>query len=153
MSSDDKPTVKPLPDGPYLVRYLETISNRHGSIESGDSVALCRCGGSANKPFCDGTHKGNGFSSAKAEDRTPDAIEDHRGEQVTIHDNRSLCAHAGRCTDRLAGVWRLRQEPWINPEGAAAEEIIETVKTCPSGALSVTVDGKRYQDPEGKAST
>jgi CDGSH-type Zn-finger protein len=29
-------------------------------------IVLCRCGGSANKPFCDGTHKRNGFSDAPA---------------------------------------------------------------------------------------
>ncbi len=148
MSSDETPTIKPLPDGPYLVRHLESLSNRHGSLETVDSIALCRCGGSANKPFCDGTHRKNGFSSAKPDERTPDAIDDHRGEHVTIHDNRGLCAHAGRCTDRLAAVWRLRQEPWIDPDGAAADEIAETVKACPSGALSVTVDGQRLQDPE-----
>jgi CDGSH-type Zn-finger protein len=31
-------------------------------VFEGEKVALCRCGGSANKPFCDGTHAKNGFS-------------------------------------------------------------------------------------------
>jgi CDGSH-type Zn-finger protein len=34
----------------------------------GDPVFLCRCGGSANKPFCDGTHKRNGFQGTSAAD-------------------------------------------------------------------------------------
>lgn len=33
-------------------------------LETKDAAWLCRCGGSANKPFCDGTHKSNGFQSA-----------------------------------------------------------------------------------------
>jgi len=32
-----------------------------------DPIFLCRCGGSANKPFCDGTHKSNGFQGAAPE--------------------------------------------------------------------------------------
>ena len=31
-----------------------------------DAIFLCRCGGSQNKPFCDGTHKTNGFQGAVA---------------------------------------------------------------------------------------
>ncbi len=34
------------------------------AVESGKTVALCRCGGSATKPFCDGTHRSIGFESA-----------------------------------------------------------------------------------------
>jgi CDGSH-type Zn-finger protein len=33
-------------------------------LEAGRSVFLCRCGGSATKPFCDGSHRSNGFTSA-----------------------------------------------------------------------------------------
>jgi len=32
-------------------------------VEAGKAVFLCRCGGSATKPFCDGTHRANGFAS------------------------------------------------------------------------------------------
>ena len=34
-----------------------------GAVERQDRVFLCRCGGSARKPFCDGTHKKSGFRS------------------------------------------------------------------------------------------
>ena len=46
-----------------------------------------------------------------------------------------------RCTDRLPGVWKLGVEPWIDPAGADAEAIVETIRMCPSGALSYAVDG------------
>lgn len=58
--------VKPLEDGPLLFDGpMEIIAgNGAGNISSGNA-ALCRCGNSANKPFCDGTHKKVGFVSAK----------------------------------------------------------------------------------------
>lgn len=49
-------TITPTPDGPYVVKHLEHLSNRKGAIDTKPTVALCRCGGSSNKPFCDGTH-------------------------------------------------------------------------------------------------
>ena len=149
MSSDERPSIKATPDGPYVVKNLQRFSNRKGSIEARATMALCRCGESAKKPFCDGTHAKIGFSSAKLEGRVADKREDYEGERITIHDNRGICAHAGHCTDGLASVFRLKQEPWIDPRGAPAEEIIETVRKCPSGALSYAVDGVEHREQEG----
>ena len=143
------PSIDPTPDGPYLVKNLPGLSNQKGPIDVRTTMALCRCGGSGNKPFCDGTHAEIGFSSAKLEGRVPDKREDYSVEKITIHDNRGICAHAGRCTDGLASVFRLKQEPWIDPLGAVAEQIIETIRKCPSGALSYTVDGREQRDQEG----
>ena len=51
-----------LADGPILVKGSFQITDSSGNtIETKDNVALCRCGASANKPFCDGSHKGVGF--------------------------------------------------------------------------------------------
>ena len=148
MSSSAKPHIKPTPDGPYLVENLQNLSNQKGAIEARVKMALCRCGGSANKPFCDGTHAKIGFSSAKLEGRVADRRENYEGEKITIHDNRGICAHAGRCTDGLRQVFRLKQEPWIDPAGATADEIIATIRQCPSGALSYSVDGVEHRDQE-----
>jgi CDGSH-type Zn-finger protein len=120
------------------------------AIECSGTVALCRCGGSANKPFCDGTHGKIGFTGDKDPDRTPDKRENYAGKRVTIHDNRGLCAHAGRCTDGLPAVFKYGQEPWIDPDGAGADEIIAAVKRCPSGALSYSVDGVEHSERGGE---
>jgi CDGSH-type Zn-finger protein len=151
VSSDERPSIKPTPDGPYLVKNVQRFSNRKEAIEARATMALCRCGRSANKPFCDGTHAKIGFSSAKLEGRIADKRENYEGEKVTIHDNRGICAHAGHCTDGLPSVFRLKQEPWIDAQGAPAEEIIETIRKCPSGALSYTADGVEHRDREGLA--
>jgi uncharacterized Fe-S cluster protein YjdI len=49
-------------DGPLLVTGGVRIVDADGTVlYEGEKAALCRCGGSANKPFCDGSHKKNGF--------------------------------------------------------------------------------------------
>ncbi len=54
-------------NGPYLVRGPFTLVDAEGGefeLPEGSAVALCRCGGSLNKPFCDGTHSRTGFEAA-----------------------------------------------------------------------------------------
>lgn len=126
-------------DGPYMVEGALEVVRADGAVVSTEGkVFLCRCGGSGNKPFCDGTHKKNGFSGAEVADRGPIAKrrDAYEGAGVTIYDDRSVCSHAGHCTDSLPSVWKLRQEPWIDPHGADAEAIAAVVRTCPSGALA-----------------
>lgn len=50
------------PNGPYLVKSECLIVHSNGKEETRTgTVALCRCGASMNKPYCDGSHKKNGF--------------------------------------------------------------------------------------------
>jgi CDGSH-type Zn-finger protein/uncharacterized Fe-S cluster protein YjdI len=56
--------VEPQPDGPLRVRGpLEVLSGTGRTVRRLTQAALCRCGGSANKPYCDGTHARNGFKA------------------------------------------------------------------------------------------
>jgi CDGSH-type Zn-finger protein len=138
----ERPTIECKLNGPYLVSKLEYLSDWQGNrIQTKPVMALCRCGGSASKPFCDGTHQKNGFSGAKLVDRSADRIDSYQAKAITIHDNRLVCAHAGRCTENLESVFKYKSEPWIDLAGGAVEKIIETIRQCPSGALSYTRDG------------
>jgi len=149
----ERPTIECKPNGPYLVRNLDDFRNARGDrIETKPVMALCRCGGSANKPFCDGTHQKNGFSGTKRDDRVADKRESYQAGRITIHDNRSICAHAGVCTDGLASVFNYKSEPWIDPAGDAVEAIIETIRKCPSGALRYTLDVVESRDPQQEPS-
>jgi CDGSH-type Zn-finger protein/ferredoxin len=153
--SDEKPKISCLPNGPYYLfndmtpRVIPSVESSAGEPRAtAVGVALCRCGGSANKPFCDGTHGTNNFNDAKKDNRQPDKRENYVGRAITIHDNRGTCAHSGACTDNLASVFKLKQEPWINPDGASVQQIIDTIRKCPSGALSYTVDNVEYKGEE-----
>jgi CDGSH-type Zn-finger protein len=145
----ERPTIECTPNGPYLVRQLEDLKTSRGEgLPVKPVVALCRCGGSANKPFCDGTHTRNGFSSARLSDGSASGPDDYRGRRITIHDNRAICAHAGRCTDGLAAVFKYGSEPWIDPDGASVEAVIDTIRGCPSGALSYSLDNAGASGPD-----
>jgi CDGSH-type Zn-finger protein len=63
----DKVTIQVRPNGPYLVKGPVRLVDADGNEfpVSGDTFALCRCGGSTNKPFCDGTHSRIGFQGAE----------------------------------------------------------------------------------------
>lgn len=62
-------TITARENGPYLIAgqftYLDTQGNAQKT--EGKMVALCRCGQSGNKPFCDGTHKKVGFTAPAVE--------------------------------------------------------------------------------------
>src|SRR5580704_7939742 len=129
-------------DGPYVVANLPEFRNWLGEeLPHKPEMELCRCGQSSSKPFCDGTHATTNFSGAKDPNRVPDKRTAYTGQQIEIFDNRGICAHSGFCTDRLASVFHVGQEPFITPSGGRLDEIIQAVRACPSGALSYAMDG------------
>ena len=150
----EKPKLAALPNGPYYlfasteatpVAHLQRSSGVQCSTARG--VALCRCGGSNNKPFCDGTHSSNGFTSANTADATKNRREVFAGKGITVFDNRAICAHAGVCTDNLKTVFLYGKEPWIDADGASVQEVIDTIRRCPSGALSYDINGVQLAPP------
>ncbi|MBV8434459.1 MAG: CDGSH iron-sulfur domain-containing protein [Candidatus Eremiobacteraeota bacterium] len=146
-------TIRPETDGPYIVRNLRKLTNSLGeTLPVRPIVALCRCGGSNLKPYCDGTHARIGFSSAKSADRTPDRLDRYDGESIVVFDNRGTCCHFGNCTDHLPAVFHHDGEPFVTPDGAPPEAVIDIVRACPSGALGYAKDGVTYagesRDPE-----
>ena len=141
-------------NGPYLVTNAERLTNHLGeSLPARPQMALCRCGGSAIKPLCDGTHAENGFTDEKDPKRVRDRRDTYIGEQITILDNRGTCQHSGYCTDRLATVFHADQEAFVTPSGGRMDEIIRAVRDCPSGALSYAIDGHEARSQVDYGST
>ena len=157
----EKPKIVPLSSGPYILiddmqpKVVENLQNSKGEhLSAIRGVSLCRCGASNNKPFCDGAHSKIAFSSDNKEvEDTNDGhhvVKDKRknyaGKRITIHDNRKICSHAAECVNNSPSVFKLNARPWINPDAASIEEIISTIRKCPSGALSYSIDGIEYRD-------
>lgn len=140
-----KPAISFTKVSPYIVTDLKRFENRYGKPYPLKPVmALCRCGESLKKPFCDGAHDKTGIEWEKKPGRHLYKWRDYPGEKITIHFNMAVCSHDGSCRDKLPSVFNLKKRPWISPDGASSEEIIETIKLCPSGALSYSIDGQKY---------
>ncbi len=65
MNELNETSITPIDNGPYIVKGPIRLIDMDGHefAVKGRSLALCRCGGSAQKPFCDGTHAKIGFQS------------------------------------------------------------------------------------------
>lgn len=149
--SENKVEINPAANGPYIVKGLNNLSNQKSAVNAEETIALCRCGKSANKPFCDGAHVKVDFTSDNIEPHLEDKRDKYVGKEITVFDNRKVCAHAGICTDNLAAVFRMKQEPWIDADAASIDEIIDIIQKCPSGALSYTLKNERVPEQMSEA--
>lgn len=159
MSNDDtaptviEPAITATPNGPLLVSgnlplyRRRAVHSEHGEplawetterIETRDRYALCRCGESSRKPFCDGTHARVGFV---AEDSATGTYADRSnvlgGTNITVSDDRSICVHAGFCGTRATNVWK---EVANTGDSAVRAQVIGMIEKCPSGALTYKLD-------------
>lgn len=71
-------------------------------------------------------------------------IKHYTNGEVTVVWEPARCIHSAICFRGLPSVFNPRERPWVKPEGATTERIVEQVKACPSGALSY------FMNAEGK---
>lgn len=148
-------------DGPYLVfgspplRQHFIMPNRDGEMwifKEGDAydtseepVALCRCGASKNKPYCDGAHEEAEWDSRLTASEEPllSRAEAFEGPEVTLTDNRKFCMFARFC-DAKGRVWNL-----VGEKGKKAAELtIRESNHCPGGRLSAWKNRNKPEEPE-----
>jgi len=137
-------------DGPYLVSGdLPLSEQRIATNAEGDSLdyqegkkypaqsqyALCRCGQSANKPFCDGSHNKARFDGTETASRQPylEQAETIEGPALVLTDQENLCAFARFC-DPKGRIWNLVKQS-DDPEARRLTEF--EAAHCPAGRLVV----------------
>jgi len=102
-------------------------------IPSNKPCALCRCGQSKNKPFCDGMHARVEFDGTETATRKPfdKQAEVINGPTLRLQDAPALCSTARFC-HRGGGTWELTEH---SDDPKARELAIEESCSCPSGRL------------------
>jgi len=152
--TDNEQRITVQPNGPYmvygnvpLVRKSEVISE-HGEpltwkkdevLRTGESYALCRCGQSTDKPFCDGSHTHVDFDGSEVADTSNISEREatYDGTRIFVKDDRSVCIHAGFCGDRISNVWKMTQD---TDDTQVRARVMSMIERCPSGALSYSLE-------------
>ena len=137
-----KNAITALNDGPLkLESDTQVLYRSDETVETKHVVSLCRCGLSKNKPFCDGAHRAAGFSDERLIEK--EAVQHYPGEQASISFNRSICSGAARCVKGLPSVFSSESsEDWIAPDNDSLENVKAAVANCPSGAMSLQIEGQ-----------
>jgi CDGSH-type Zn-finger protein len=162
-----KPKVSITKNGPYLVSGglpLEkkiTVPDEDGNSakwETGnkfpaqENYALCRCGHSKNKPYCDGSHVKADFDGTETAGREDffDAAREINGQDIALDDVPEFCSSARFCHGQAGNTWELTEASDLP---AAEKEAVRQACHCPSGRL-VMIDKKTGQpiEPEFKES-
>ncbi|MEX2962239.1 CDGSH iron-sulfur domain-containing protein [Microbulbifer sp. TYP-18] len=139
-------------NGPAITHSLEDLKGVDGAdIPTRATMALCRCGASNNKPFCDGSHARVGYSDKKSPERTTDEILSYKGRDITVLYNRLVCSKSYECGRRLQAVFDTERDPWIDPDKGSVAAIIDVIRACPSGALRYERNGEgiHHEIPPG----
>ncbi len=161
-NSLDNKKIKIVKDGPYLVSGsvpLETdvaILGRDGEPEKWQKTkdfplqanyALCRCGKSSNKPYCDGTHLKVGFNGTETAQKKNylEIAEKNIGPGVDLLDAECFCSIARFC-HRAGDAWTLTENS-ADPNNKKLA--IEEAGNCPSGRL-VAIDKQTNKPIEPK---
>lgn len=112
------------------------------SLPTDEGYALCRCGQSKTKPYCDGTHDHIDF-----DDRGPGKFASFSARQeilendgIRVKVNNSVCVHAKYCFNKTSGIRALMAKP---VDANAKIQIIAMVDRCPSGTFvyELAIDG------------
>jgi CDGSH-type Zn-finger protein len=149
MDESVEPVISVTANGPYLVKGGVPIAREEITVdEAGESVAwteletfpekgtcaLCRCGSSDSKPYCDGSHMLVGFDGTETATRTPyeETAATLEGPRLVVRDDVALCAEARFCAAKGA-IWHRVEVD----DDESRDIVVEEAHLCPSGRYTV----------------
>ncbi|TDD30025.1 hypothetical protein E1218_02555 [Kribbella turkmenica] len=139
-----------LPSGPYIVygrvplrRKYKVVSAENDSLtwrtgpqlETEETYALCRCGRSGSKPFCDGTHAVVGFDGKESAPMPPyrEMQHVHEGTGISAQRVGELCIHAAFCIGRTRPIAKMLAD---TGDSDVRSDVMGRIDHCPSGSYS-----------------
>jgi CDGSH-type Zn-finger protein len=151
----DDVSITSRPGGPLIVNgevplvRKTAVHSEHGEplawktgepLDTRETYALCRCGDSSDKPFCDGSHVAAGFEGNDTADSSTysDRANVLGGSGITVRDDRSICVHAGFCGNRVTNIWKQVAD---TDDSLVRLAVINEVEKCPSGAITYCFEG------------
>ncbi|MGV9383375.1 ferritin-like domain-containing protein [Nonomuraea sp. NPDC003707] len=154
-SVGDRQRIVVLRDGPYVVyggvplrRKRKIVSAENNDaltwktgepLETEDTYALCRCGHSSSKPFCDGTHAVIGFDGTESAVMRPYKELQHVHDGVGISARRvgELCVHAAFCIGRTRPIAAMLAD---TGDSDVRSTVMGRIDHCPSGSYSYALE-------------
>lgn len=115
-------------------------------LPQGETYALCRCGLSHDKPFCDGSHHQAGFAGTETANHQPytERIDIVEGPQLRMGDD-GRCAYARFCHGPAGDAWTQVAAAQTPAQVAAATKVIDE---CPAGRLTRLDPQGAVQEPD-----
>jgi CDGSH-type Zn-finger protein len=160
-AKERKYRIKVTKNGPYMVTGGVPLSEQsicvdnedqcHGwkegqKFQGQENFALCRCGHSQNKPYCDGTHIKVNFEGTESASNKPylEQAAEIKGPGLNLTDAEELCVGARFC-HRAGGTWKLTKQ---SVDSEAKQTVIEETCDCPSGRLVAWEKDGKAIEPE-----
>ncbi|MBI2662244.1 CDGSH iron-sulfur domain-containing protein [Candidatus Woesearchaeota archaeon] len=150
LKTEIKKTIKISPNGPYIISGSISLNEQTIIVDKENNpikytfpkklsvkkeYALCRCGNSKNKPFCDGSHVITKFKGKETANLIPylKQAKTYSGSNLILKDVESFCSAARFC-HLNTGTWNLTQKSNITQN---RKEAIREAQSCPSGRLTI----------------
>ena len=142
-------------NGPYMVHgdvplvrkaqvvseYGEPLTWKKGEvIETSETYALCRCGQSSKKPFCDRTHAKVDFDGTESADTSVTAERQviyAGGTKIVVKRDYSLCMGSGFCGNRITNVQKMVRD---TDDTQVRAQVMAMIERCPSGSYTYSIE-------------
>lgn len=77
-------------------------------------------------------------------------VKEYSNREITVIWKPDICIHSGNCVEGSPDVFNPKERPWVNPEESSSKKIMQTIDTCPSGALSYRIEDEKLENSESE---